>query len=143
MFGIGPFEFGVVLVLALLIMGPKKLPELARTLGRGLAEFRRASNELRRSIDLDLPDHKIEPPPGPAQAGLEDRKLPKPKEKQASEAQAQEASPKESRGDVPSSPADGHGDGSEESIPVDTGRPPAREAEPGEQPPRKPDTHGD
>lgn len=70
MFGIGPVEFAVVLVLALLIMGPKKLPELARTLGRGMAELRRASNELRRSIDMDLPDHKIEPPPGPAQAGL-------------------------------------------------------------------------
>ncbi|MFT5441774.1 MAG: TatA/E family protein of Tat protein translocase [Myxococcota bacterium] len=69
MFGIGPLELGVVLVVALLVMGPKKLPELARTLGRGLAEFRRASNELKRSIDFDLEDHKIEPPPAPAQAG--------------------------------------------------------------------------
>lgn len=69
MFGIGPLELGAVLVVALLVMGPKKLPELARTLGRGLAEFRRASNELKRSIDFDLEDHKIEPPPAPAQAG--------------------------------------------------------------------------
>jgi sec-independent protein translocase protein TatB len=68
MFGIGPIEFAVVLVVALLVMGPKKLPELARTIGRGLAEFRRASNDLRRSIDLDIESHKIEPPPGPAQA---------------------------------------------------------------------------
>ena len=66
MFGIGPIEFAVVLVVALLVMGPKKLPELARTVGRGLAEFRRASNDLRRSIDLDLEPHKIDPPPGPA-----------------------------------------------------------------------------
>ncbi len=69
MFGIGPVELAVVLVLALLIMGPAKLPQLARTLGRGMAEFRRASNELRRSIDIDLAEHKIEPPPAPAQAG--------------------------------------------------------------------------
>ena len=68
MFGIGPIELAVVLVVALLVMGPKKLPELARTVGRGLAEFRRASNDLRRSIDLDLESHKMEPPPGPAQA---------------------------------------------------------------------------
>lgn len=70
MFGIGPVELAVVLVVALLVMGPKKLPELARTLGRGLAEFRRASNDLKRSIDLDLESHEIEPPPGPNQAGL-------------------------------------------------------------------------
>jgi sec-independent protein translocase protein TatB len=67
MFGIGPIELAVVLVVALLVMGPKKLPELARTVGRGLAEFRRASNDLRRSMDLDLESHKIEPPPAPAQ----------------------------------------------------------------------------
>ncbi|MBW2390194.1 MAG: twin-arginine translocase TatA/TatE family subunit [Deltaproteobacteria bacterium] len=67
MFGIGPVELAVVLVVALLVMGPKKLPELARTVGRGLAEFRRASNDLRRSMDLDLESHKIEPPPAPAQ----------------------------------------------------------------------------
>ena len=64
MFGIGPLELTVILVVALLVMGPKKLPELARTLGRGLAEFRRASNDLKRSIDMELEDHKIEPPPG-------------------------------------------------------------------------------
>ena len=67
MFGIGPVELAVVLVVALLVMGPKKLPELARTVGRGLAEFRRASNDLRRSMDFDLESHKIEPPPAPAQ----------------------------------------------------------------------------
>jgi TatA/E family protein of Tat protein translocase len=69
MFGIGPLELTVILVVALLVMGPKKLPELARTLGKGLAEFRRASNDLKRSIDMDLEDHKIEPPAAPAQAG--------------------------------------------------------------------------
>ncbi len=54
MFGIGPVELAVVLVVALLVMGPKKLPQLARTLGKGLAEFRRASSDLKRSFDLDL-----------------------------------------------------------------------------------------
>ncbi len=53
MFGIGIQELGVILVVALLVFGPKRLPELARTLGRGLGEFRRASNDLRQSLSLD------------------------------------------------------------------------------------------
>lgn len=53
MFGIGPMELMAILVVALLVFGPKRIPELARTMGRGLAEFRRASNELRQSLALD------------------------------------------------------------------------------------------
>ena len=53
MFGIGPLELVMILVVALLVFGPKRVPELARTLGRGLAEFRRASNDLRQSLALD------------------------------------------------------------------------------------------
>lgn len=53
MFGIGIQELGLILVVALLVFGPKRLPELARTLGRGMAEFRRASTDLRQSLALD------------------------------------------------------------------------------------------
>lgn len=53
MFGIGPMELMAILVVALLVFGPKRIPELARTVGRGLAEFRRASNDLRQSLALD------------------------------------------------------------------------------------------
>lgn len=55
MFGsLGFPEMLFILVLALLIFGPKRLPELGRTLGRGLSEFRKASNELKRSINVEL-----------------------------------------------------------------------------------------
>lgn len=47
-------ELLFILVLALLIFGPKRLPEIGRTIGKGLAEFRRASNDLKRSIDTEI-----------------------------------------------------------------------------------------
>ena len=50
-------ELLVILVVALLVLGPKRLPEVARSLGRGLAEFRRASSELRQSLTAP-PDEK-------------------------------------------------------------------------------------
>ena len=50
MFGIGMPGLLIILVVALLILGPAKLPQVARSLGRGLAEFRRASSELRSTL---------------------------------------------------------------------------------------------
>jgi TatA/E family protein of Tat protein translocase len=51
MFGIGPTELIVILVIALLVLGPKRLPEIARALGRGLAEFRRATADVTTELD--------------------------------------------------------------------------------------------
>lgn len=54
-------ELLVILVVGLLVLGPKRLPELARSLGRGLAEFRRASTDMRREF-LDVQDEmRIDP----------------------------------------------------------------------------------
>jgi len=47
-------EIAFIFILALLIFGPKRLPEIGRTLGRGVAEFRKATNELKRSINTEL-----------------------------------------------------------------------------------------
>jgi sec-independent protein translocase protein TatA len=51
MFGYGMPELIIILVIALIVFGPQKLPELARTIGRALAEFKRAADEFKRSIE--------------------------------------------------------------------------------------------
>ena len=53
MFGIGITEIIIILIVALLVVGPKKLPELARTLGRGMAEFRKTADDFKDSIYQD------------------------------------------------------------------------------------------
>lgn len=54
MFGNGFAEIGFLLFIAYLLFGPKKLPEIARTLGKGMAELRRASNELKNSLEEEI-----------------------------------------------------------------------------------------
>ncbi len=65
MFGIGMPELLIIMAVALLVLGPKKLPEIARSLGRGMAEFRRASTELRNSLTAPLEEPPEQPAPGP------------------------------------------------------------------------------
>lgn len=66
MFGIGMPELLLILALALIVLGPKKLPELARALGKGLAEFRRATDDLKeefRQMDREIEDSSPEATP--------------------------------------------------------------------------------
>jgi Tat protein translocase TatB subunit len=53
MFGIGMQELLVIFVIALLVLGPKRLPEIARALGKGVREFRKATSEIKESVDLE------------------------------------------------------------------------------------------
>ncbi len=61
MFGIGMPELLLIMAVALIVLGPKKLPEMARALGRGLAEFRRTTDDMKR--ELQSAADEIEKPP--------------------------------------------------------------------------------
>ena len=64
---LGNSELLVILVAALIFFGPRKLPQLSRTVGKSLTEFRRASDDFKRTwaqeVALDVDDKKIMPPP--------------------------------------------------------------------------------
>ncbi|HEX5760188.1 MAG TPA: twin-arginine translocase TatA/TatE family subunit [Thermoanaerobaculia bacterium] len=70
---LGVPEMLFILVLVLLVFGPKRLPEVGRMVGKGLGEFRRASNELKRSISTELSIEELEEAPPrrrPLQPGM-------------------------------------------------------------------------
>ena len=67
MFGLGMPEILLILAIALIVIGPKKLPELAKTLGRAMGEFKRSAQDFKRSIDVETTVKNsikdIDPPP--------------------------------------------------------------------------------
>jgi TatA/E family protein of Tat protein translocase len=71
MFGtLGGPELVLILVLALIVFGPRKLPEIGKSMGKMLAEFRKASHEFQRTIEDEVEAEKARPPlpPSPAPA---------------------------------------------------------------------------
>lgn len=58
MFGIGMQELIIIAIIALLIVGPKKLPDLAKTLGKGFSEFKRATEDVTDDIKETLKEDK-------------------------------------------------------------------------------------
>jgi Tat protein translocase TatB subunit len=63
MFDIGLQELVVIFVIALVVFGPKNLPQLGRALGRAMREFRKASDEFRSTIETNLQINEVDPPP--------------------------------------------------------------------------------
>src|SRR3954452_24444664 len=67
MFNVGPGELVLILVVALLVLGPKRLPELARGLGKFLREFRRQTDDVRSMVEREFykMDQELETPAAP------------------------------------------------------------------------------
>ena len=76
MFGIGVPELVLILIIGLIVFGPGKLPEMGRTLGKGIREFRKASNAPEQPVQPPVPQQPaaqpavtpVQPPQAPAQA---------------------------------------------------------------------------
>ena len=56
MFGFGMSELLLILVIALIVIGPKRLPDVAKALGKGYAEFKKALNDFKETVNIDLND---------------------------------------------------------------------------------------
>ncbi|MEE3332012.1 MAG: twin-arginine translocase TatA/TatE family subunit [Myxococcota bacterium] len=126
MFGIGPQELLVIMIVGLLVLGPKRLPEIARSLGRGMAEFRRASSDLRQSLSLeDQPTRRAPPPNAPAQAGADPENGGDATASEPVASPTAASDPAEGRSIAPS----GHGEAADPEGASDTGKgkPPTRE----------------
>jgi TatA/E family protein of Tat protein translocase len=65
MFGIGFQEMLIILVVVLIFFGPKRLPDLAKSLGKGIAEFKKASEEVRKGIEDAVKEESTEGTPKP------------------------------------------------------------------------------
>jgi len=75
---IGIPEMIIIAVVALIFFGPRKLPELGRSLGKSLAEFKRASNDLKNSLDDEIRQEERRAVTAPALGATDPANLPSP-----------------------------------------------------------------
>ncbi len=79
MFGIGFQEMLIILVVVLIFFGPKRLPDLAKSMGKGIAEFKKASEDIRKGIDEAMKEDAAKEDAAPAaEAPSENASIPAP-----------------------------------------------------------------
>jgi sec-independent protein translocase protein TatB len=66
MFNIGPGELIVIMIVALVVLGPDKLPEVARSIGKGMRELRRATEDIKTTVEQELYQADLQKPVSPA-----------------------------------------------------------------------------
>jgi Tat protein translocase TatB subunit len=120
MFGIGMPELLLILAVALIVLGPKKLPEIAKSLGKAMGEFKRATNDLKHTIEqetgLDEVRQSLQETQRDLRKPLDEKEVPvSPPGKEQAEQSGIDAAKKDS--DKPGLPAHGAG----EAKPKDDG----------------------
>jgi len=71
LFNIGPTELIVILVIALIVFGPKRLPEIGKTVGKSMREFRKASQDLKDEFNMNVDEDLPATSPAPHEPGYE------------------------------------------------------------------------
>lgn len=91
MFGVGGPELLIICVVALIVIGPKKLPEMLRSLGKGVAEFKRVGNDVKSTLDEEVSKAEAESRKREVDAEMARRKAEKAAAEAATEVPASEA----------------------------------------------------
>ena len=113
MFGLGMPEILLILAIALIVIGPKKLPDLAKTLGRAMGEFKRSAQDFKKSIDVESSIKDVDPSIEEIRENLKKANEPY-KDKEDGDAQFSEGP------DVKDEPGETFGDDIKEDDPVET-----------------------
>lgn len=113
MFGIGGPELLIIVVVALIVIGPKKLPEMMKGLGKGIAEFKRVGNDVKSTLDVEIQQAEDDARKREAEAELARRKA----EQAKAEAETEKAKAELAQAEVEkakaAATADKAGDGKE------------------------------